>query len=94
MLGAAGIIASKRCNNVEIYDNEVYDGGAQAAGIFLHRSSDNAKIHGNTIYNMQGRHRRRGVRPWCLTRKGVPHPLRHSFLWWLSATPTYTSLFS
>lgn len=42
----SGIIASKRCNNVEIYDNEVYNGGAQAAGIFLHRSTDSAKVYG------------------------------------------------
>lgn len=39
----AGIIASKRCNNVEIYNNEVYDG--DQAGIFLHRSSDDAKVY-------------------------------------------------
>ena len=43
---APGIIASKRCNNAEIYGNTVHDGGAQAVGIFLHRSSDNAKVYG------------------------------------------------
>lgn len=48
-----GIIASKRCNNVEIYDNEVYEGGAQAAGIFLHRSSDSAKVYNNDVHDMQ-----------------------------------------
>ncbi|CAN0056924.1 unnamed protein product [Pylaiella littoralis] len=48
-----GIIASKRCNNVTISNNEVRDGGAQAAGIFLHRSTDNAQVFGNTIFNMQ-----------------------------------------
>lgn len=41
-----GIIASKRCTNIEIYDNLVHDGGAMAAGIFLHRSSDRAKVYG------------------------------------------------
>lgn len=41
----AGIIASKRCNNVEIYDNEVYDGGDEAVGIFLHRSTDDAVVY-------------------------------------------------
>ena len=51
--GNHGIIASKRCNNVKIFDNIVYDGGEFAAGIFLHRSSDNAEVYGNTIYNMQ-----------------------------------------
>lgn len=44
-LHAAGIIASKRCNNVKIFNNEVYDGGEDAAGIFLHRSSDDAKVY-------------------------------------------------
>lgn len=44
-----GIIASKRCNNVEIYSNEVYDGGEFAAGIFLHRSSDNAKVYSKLL---------------------------------------------
>lgn len=41
-----GIIASKRCNHVNIYNNEVHDGGALAAGIFLHRSSNRAKVYG------------------------------------------------
>lgn len=49
----AGIIASKRCNNVVIHDNEVYDGGEGAVGIFLHRSSDDAEVYGNHVYNMQ-----------------------------------------
>ncbi|CAM9916779.1 unnamed protein product, partial [Laminaria digitata] len=48
-----GIIASKRCNNVDIYDNEVFDGGENAAGIFLHRSSDYARVYNNVIYNMK-----------------------------------------
>ena len=48
-----GIIASKRCNNAKIYDNTVYNGGPDAVGIFLHRSSDYAEVFGNTIYNMQ-----------------------------------------
>eukprot|EP00903_Cladosiphon_okamuranus_P006680 g6520.t1 len=48
-----GIIASKRCNHVKIYDNTVYDGGPDAVGIFLHRSSDEAQVYENTIYNMQ-----------------------------------------
>lgn len=43
LLFFTGIIASKRCTNVEIYNNEVYDG--QQAGIFLHRSTDNAKVY-------------------------------------------------
>lgn len=49
LFSLSGIIASKRCNNVEIYDNEVFDGGAQAAGIFLHRSSDAAKVYGASV---------------------------------------------
>ncbi|CAM9753764.1 unnamed protein product, partial [Hapterophycus canaliculatus] len=44
-----GIIASKRCNNVEIYRNEVYNGGQ--AGIFLHRSSDDAKVTDNYVHD-------------------------------------------
>ncbi|CAM9830342.1 unnamed protein product, partial [Hapterophycus canaliculatus] len=48
-----GIIASKRCNNVKIFNNVVRDGGADAAGIFLHRSSDDAEVYNNKIYNMQ-----------------------------------------
>ena len=55
----AGIIASKRCNNVEIYDNEVYDGGDEAVGIFLHRSSDDALVHGE---------------PWASMRRMFFHP--------------------
>ena len=47
--GNHGIIASKRCNNVEIYDNEVYDGGEDAAGIFLHRSSDYALVYSKCL---------------------------------------------
>ena len=42
---APGIIASKRCNNVKIHDNEVWGGGESAAGIFLHRSSDDAEVY-------------------------------------------------
>ncbi|CAM9629201.1 unnamed protein product [Pylaiella littoralis] len=48
-----GIIASKRCNNVKIFGNIVRDGGAQAAGIFLHRSSDGAEVYDNVVENMQ-----------------------------------------
>lgn len=48
-LCVAGIIASKRCNNVEISNNEVYNGGENAAGIFLHRSSDNAQVFGELL---------------------------------------------
>ncbi|CAM9132608.1 unnamed protein product, partial [Ectocarpus fasciculatus] len=48
-----GIIASKRCNNVQIYNNKVYDGGAEAVGIFLHRSSDYAIVHDNVVSDMQ-----------------------------------------
>eukprot|EP00752_Nemacystus_decipiens_P008459 g7561.t1 len=47
--GNHGIIASKRCNNVEIYNNEVYDG--DEAGIFLHRSSDNAMVYNNHVHD-------------------------------------------
>ena len=39
-----GIIASKRCNNVLIEDNYVYDGGEGAHGIMLHRSCDDSII--------------------------------------------------
>ena len=46
--GNHGIIASKRCNNVKIYGNEVYDGGEEAAGIFLHRSSDSSEVYGES----------------------------------------------
>ncbi|CAM9925068.1 unnamed protein product [Ascophyllum nodosum] len=49
-----GIIASKRCNNLKIYENKVYSGGDRAAGIFLHRSSDNCEVYGNVIFDMQG----------------------------------------
>ena len=49
-IGIPGIIASKRCNNVDIYDNEVYNGGAEAAGIFLHRSSDSAKVYSESFF--------------------------------------------
>eukprot|EP00903_Cladosiphon_okamuranus_P006682 g6522.t1 len=48
-----GIIASKRCNNVKIYNNVVRDGGSFAAGIFLHRSSDGAQVYNNAVHNMQ-----------------------------------------
>lgn len=41
-----GIIASKRCNNVKIHHNTVYDGGEGAVGIFLHRSSDDCEVWG------------------------------------------------
>ena len=44
-----GIIALKRCNNVKIYENEVYNGGAQAAGIFLHRSSDSCEVYVESV---------------------------------------------
>ncbi|CAM9392193.1 unnamed protein product [Discosporangium mesarthrocarpum] len=51
--GNHGIIASKRCNDVEITNNYVHDGtGLIAAGIFLHRSSDRAIVSGNTVENM------------------------------------------
>eukprot|EP00903_Cladosiphon_okamuranus_P017354 g15988.t1 len=48
-----GIIASKRCNNVKIYDNDVRDGGAEAVGIYLHRSADDFEVYDNVITNMQ-----------------------------------------
>lgn len=44
---ATGIIASKRCNNVKIYGNKVYNG--DEAGIFLHRSSDDAEVYGGLV---------------------------------------------
>ncbi|CAB1096849.1 MEP10 [Ectocarpus sp. CCAP 1310/34] len=47
--GNHGIIASKRCNNVEIYNNEVYNG--DQAGIFLHRSTDDAKVYNNYVHD-------------------------------------------
>ncbi|CAN0103811.1 unnamed protein product, partial [Hapterophycus canaliculatus] len=48
-----GIIASKRCNNVKIFDNEVFDGGPEAVGIFLHRSSNDCEVYGNYVHDMQ-----------------------------------------
>ncbi|CAN0139104.1 unnamed protein product [Pylaiella littoralis] len=51
--GNHGIIASKRCNNVEIYNNEVYDGAEDAVGIFLHRSSNLAKVYDNYVHDME-----------------------------------------
>ncbi|CAM9666932.1 unnamed protein product, partial [Laminaria digitata] len=44
--GNHGIIASKRCNGVSIQGNEVYGGGDESVGIFLHRSSDDAVVKG------------------------------------------------
>lgn len=43
-----GIIASKRCDNLKIYDNIVRDGNekGEGVGIYLHRSSDNAEVYG------------------------------------------------
>ncbi|CAM9368754.1 unnamed protein product, partial [Hapterophycus canaliculatus] len=41
-----GIIASKRCNNLKIYNNEVRDGGPEGVGIFLHRSADDCEVYG------------------------------------------------
>eukprot|EP00903_Cladosiphon_okamuranus_P011526 g10853.t1 len=51
--GNHGIIASKRCNNVKIYNNEVYGGGKEAVGIFLHRSSNKCEVYGNYVHDMQ-----------------------------------------
>lgn len=45
--GDHGIIASKRCNDVSIQNNVVYDN--LNAGIMLHRSSDSAIVRNNTI---------------------------------------------
>ncbi|CAN0177951.1 unnamed protein product, partial [Laminaria digitata] len=47
--GNHGIIASKRCNDVSIQNNVVYDN--KLHGIMLHRSSDNAIVRNNTITN-------------------------------------------
>lgn len=47
------VVASKRCNHVSIQNNEVWNGGSTAAGIFLHRSSDSAIVSGNHIHDMQ-----------------------------------------
>lgn len=47
MFSHAGIIASKRCNNLKIYSNVVYDGGE--VGIFLHRSGNDCEIYGESI---------------------------------------------
>lgn len=47
MKGDHGIIASKRCNDVSIQNNVVYDNAN--AGIMLHRSSDHAIVRNNTI---------------------------------------------
>lgn len=46
MSAGTGIIASKRCNHAKIYDNEVRNGGPEAVGIYLHRSSNNAEVYG------------------------------------------------
>eukprot|EP00752_Nemacystus_decipiens_P013622 g12080.t1 len=48
-----GIIASKRCDHLKIYENEVFDGGVDGSGIFLHRSSNDCEIYDNEIYDMQ-----------------------------------------
>ena len=53
----AGIIASKRCDNLKIYDNEVYDGGKNAVGIFLHRSSDDAEVYSECTCKPEDRSR-------------------------------------
>ncbi len=37
---------------MSIQNNEVWNGGETAAGIFLHRSSDSAIVKGNHIYDM------------------------------------------
>lgn len=34
---------------MEIYDNEVYNGGDEAVGIFLHRSSNGNKVYGENL---------------------------------------------
>lgn len=49
LAGNHGIIASKRCNDVSIQNNEVYDN--KLHGIMLHRSSDNGIIRNNTVTN-------------------------------------------
>ncbi len=71
-----GIIASKRCNNVKIYNNVIRDGGPEAAGIFLHRSSDYAEVYGNTITNMQ-------VRPVASHRIAPHRTASHRIARWL-----------
>ena len=48
-----GIIASKRCNNVKIYENVVYNGSAQAVGIFLHRSSDSCEVYSESVETLR-----------------------------------------
>ncbi|CAB1118831.1 MEP7a [Ectocarpus sp. CCAP 1310/34] len=45
--GNHGIIASKRCNDVSIQNNVVYDNALH--GIMLHRSSDDGIIRNNTV---------------------------------------------
>lgn len=45
--GNHGIIASKRCNDVSIQNNVVYDN--KEHGIMLHRSSDMGIIRNNTV---------------------------------------------
>ncbi len=47
--GNHGIIASKRCNDVSIQNNEVW--GSADHGIMLHRSSDKGIIRNNTVTN-------------------------------------------
>lgn len=46
----AGIIASKRCNNVEIFNNDVWNSGK--SGIYLHRNSDDSKVFGEFPYSV------------------------------------------
>ena len=46
------IISSKRCNNLKIYQSEVYKGGSQAVEIFLHRRFDNSEVYGEPGINL------------------------------------------
>ena len=38
---------------MKIYNNEVFDGGENAVGIFLHRSSNDAEVYGESANKQQ-----------------------------------------
>ncbi|CAM9314838.1 unnamed protein product, partial [Sphacelaria rigidula] len=44
-----GIIASKRCNNVQVFNNEVYNN--EKSGIYFHRGCDYSAAFGNYVHD-------------------------------------------
>lgn len=83
--GSGGLSLSplvQRCNHVSIQNNEVWDGGETAAGIFLHRSSDSAIVKGNYIHDMQVKTPRSGApQVSCSANAGLgmpPHGAKHA----------------